>query len=172
MRNPAPRPRTPQWLDPPERTIDNHSHEPISHEPNSIASPCRHCNHPETDYMRFVDFLNLFWAVSRKLLTASHFLQVAGERGPLGMSEPWIWRTSPERGAFSEQRGMALRRLSERAAISSGKHGPSLRSIGLPASRARLILQRRHGVIRVKSPPWSCVARRAPTGHLQEMGRS
>jgi hypothetical protein len=111
------------------------------------------------------------WAWSKNL-RASHLLQVAGERGPLGISEPWVWRTTPEGGAFSEQRGVALRRSSERAAISSGKHGPSLRSIGLLASRARLILQRRHGVIRVKSPPWSSVARRALTGHLQKMGRS
>ena len=88
------------------------------------------------------------------------------------MSEPQIWRTTLEGGAFSEQRGVALRRSSERAANSSGKHGPSLRSIGLLASRTRLILQRRHGVIRVKSPPWSSVARRSLTSDLQEMGRS
>ena len=87
------------------------------------------------------------------------------------MSEPWIQPTTPEGGAFSEQRGVALRRLTERAAISRGKHGPSLRSIGLLASRARLIFQRRHGVIRVKSPHRLSVRSLALTGYLQEMGR-
>ena len=47
---------------------------------------------------------------------------------------------------------------SERAAIPGGKHGPSLRSIGLLASRARLVLELIHSVIPVKCPfrtPWS-----------------
>ena len=34
----------------------------------------------------------------------------------------------------------------------SGKHGPSLRSIGLLAGRARLILQVTHGALSVKCP--------------------
>ena len=40
----------------------------------------------------------------------------------------------------------------ERAAIPGGKHGPPLRSIGLLASRARLVFQHIPGANRVKSP--------------------